>query len=38
MQKFLSEVSIVPTAGKLSREQTEQLVQDFKRWLDSQSR
>jgi TRAP transporter TAXI family solute receptor len=38
MQKFLGEVSIVPTAGKLSREQTEQLVQDFKRWLDSQSR
>ena len=38
MQKFLSEVSIVPTSGKLTREQTEQLVQDFKRWLDSQAR
>lgn len=38
MQKFLSEVSIVPTSGQLTREQTEQLVQDFKRWLDGQSR
>lgn len=38
MQKFLSEVSVVPTSGNLSREQTEQLVQDFKRWLDTQSR
>jgi TRAP-type uncharacterized transport system substrate-binding protein len=38
MQKFLSEVSIVPTSGSLTRAQTEQLVQDFKRWLDGQSR
>lgn len=39
MQKFLSEVSIVPTGGgKLSSEQTEQLVRDFQNWLDSQNR